>query len=187
MNQVGLHEVGLTDWPRWYQRRNPGLFQSDLTAPPLSKRAARRGAVSEGGNMVGGRVVNRKGSGFGNLEEGDLAEILKMLMKEREKGVEREKEKEKEKEKGVELKEEGASGVKKGVKGRGAVKAPVAKDMRGLDDRIVKRETGRWEDDESGDESDISSLPTRREVASSESEIERENKDVKAKEKLVDV
>lgn len=190
MTQDGLHEVGLTDWPIWYQKRNPGLVQSDITAPPLSKRAARRGAVSEGGRMVGGHVVGRKWSGF---EDGNWMEICKMLkkelMKEREKVAKKGKETEKEKESGIEANEKIAGGVKKGVKGRRAVKAPAVEDVRGLDDRIVKRATGRWEDDESGDDSDISSLPSRREVATSESEKEKEKekRDVKAKENLVDV
>ncbi|CAG8971289.1 hypothetical protein HYALB_00001456 [Hymenoscyphus albidus] len=51
---------------------------------------------------------------------------------------------------------------------------------KGLDDRIVRKETRRWEDDESADDGDISSLPPRREVDTSEAEAKR-------KEKLVDI
>ncbi|CAG8958512.1 hypothetical protein HYFRA_00009827 [Hymenoscyphus fraxineus] len=166
MDRDGLREVGLREWPGWFRRGNPGLFGDG------GVRARRAGGVD---------VLERGERGERGLGE-EILERLRRL-EGREWGVEK-----MDGEGGGTEREKEKNGRK--VKGRGAVKAPAVVEMsgkververaKGLDDRIVRKETRRWEDDESGDDSDISSLPPRREVDISEGEAKR-------KEKLVDV
>ncbi|KAH6663880.1 hypothetical protein B0J14DRAFT_682872 [Halenospora varia] len=158
MTLPGLREVGLSDWPGWWRGMNPGFFYSESSAQTSGRRARKAGV----GN---GRVGNGSGKVIRSEELGEQI-IQRLRTLETEKSL-----------------KEGQLKEKRGVKGRGAVRAPESAGARV--ERVAERGRRDWEDDDS--ESDVEMAEDESTVIEEGSGVEKEDgKEVK-KEKLVDV
>lgn len=100
MTLHGLQGVGLSDWPNWFRKQNPGYFDSDVRGDGISGRVGRTRRVAGNGvglpaaccgslhavnGICGGRVEGLRGNiqaavrerGSGRiLEAGELGEQI---------------------------------------------------------------------------------------------------------------
>lgn len=173
-----LREADLADWPFWYRVQNPGVFGAKH--PQAQSRASIGRDLAVTRNRLGGAVGSARRAGKGRRAayedvergQGRCDEGMRQLERLRIAGMSR-----------AELRRHGAGP-------REAVSDVLGRVQGGLIDRVVERETRRWESDENEDEHEIGKEDVQgeeRPERSKSKDTDMEKRGVKEGGPLVDV